>query len=58
LKVVDTLKDVLEVLSAKKEDFNALVTPMGSLILSDLQKLNQSAVVRFTANDLFLGTEI
>ncbi|KAB8224010.1 hydrophobic surface binding protein A-domain-containing protein [Aspergillus novoparasiticus] len=42
--VVITLNDLLSGLSAKKDDFNALALPAGSLILSDLQKLNQSTV--------------
>ncbi|KAE8329429.1 hypothetical protein BDV39DRAFT_171852 [Aspergillus sergii] len=42
--VVTTLDDLLSGLSAKKDDFNALTLPEGSLILSDLQKLNQSTV--------------
>ncbi|KAB8272674.1 hypothetical protein BDV30DRAFT_239375 [Aspergillus minisclerotigenes] len=42
--VVATLNGLLLDFSAKKDDFDALTLPSGSLILSDLQKLNQSTV--------------
>ncbi|KAJ6111439.1 hypothetical protein N7523_007500 [Penicillium sp. IBT 18751x] len=42
--IINTFTDLLNGLSAKKDDFNVLVLSAGPLILSDLQKLNQSVV--------------
>ncbi|GES65495.1 hypothetical protein ATEIFO6365_0010041800 [Aspergillus terreus] len=42
--ITNTMTGILDGLSAKKDDFNQLVLPAGSLILSDLQKLNQSSI--------------
>lgn len=56
---MDTTNDLLGELIAKKDDINSRpILPGGSLILSDLQSLNQSFIVSFTRYMPPLGTRI